>query len=352
MLPGESDATVDLDVLGRGVEVGLRAVGLGERGDRGQLVVHLTGAPESVVRGALRRLDLEQHVGALVLDRLEGADGATELDAVLGVLDGHVEHELRATDLLGGEADRGEVEDGLEDLPAATVGSDERGRGRGELEAGLLAGLVHGRERGALEAGGITVDREEADTGGRPRRHDDQVGGVPVEDVGLGAGQGVSIARGGRLHGDAALVPAARRLGEGEGGDGGPSCDAREVRRLGGVVTGLDERVGREHHGGEERGAQQGAAHLLEDDAEFDVAEAGTAVLLGDVQTLESHLLGHLAPYVAVEAGLGLHLLAHRLLGALGFHEGADGAAQFVLFLGEGEVHAASVSVGDRSDKS
>ena len=36
VLPGEADATVDLDVLGRGVEVRLRAVGLGERGKIGR----------------------------------------------------------------------------------------------------------------------------------------------------------------------------------------------------------------------------------------------------------------------------------------------------------------------------
>src|SRR5690606_24712796 len=45
VLPGEADAAVDLDVLGGGVEVRLRAVGLGEAGHLGQLVVQLGGAP-------------------------------------------------------------------------------------------------------------------------------------------------------------------------------------------------------------------------------------------------------------------------------------------------------------------
>src|SRR6476469_8268565 len=69
VLPGEADAAVDLDVLGRGVEVRVRAVGLGERGHHRQLVVVLGRRPRRVVRRRLRRLDLEEHVGALVLDR-------------------------------------------------------------------------------------------------------------------------------------------------------------------------------------------------------------------------------------------------------------------------------------------
>src|SRR5207253_6107300 len=81
VLPGEADAAVDLDVLGGGVEVGVRAVGLGQGGDDGQLVAVLGRSPTGVVGGRLGRLDLEQHVGALVLDGLEGPDGPAELDA-------------------------------------------------------------------------------------------------------------------------------------------------------------------------------------------------------------------------------------------------------------------------------
>ena len=86
--------------------------------------------------------------------------------------------------------------------------------------------------------------------------------------------------------------------------------------------------------------AQQGAAHLLEHDAELDVGEPRAAVLLRHVESLEAHLLGHLRPDGGVIAVLGLHLLAHGRLGALGVEERAYGAAQLVLFLGEGEVHA------------
>ena len=88
----------------------------------------LGGAPQAVVGGRLGRLDLQQHVGALVLDRLERADRATELDAHLGVLDGHVEDLLRAADLLGGEADDDQVERLVEHVHTVALGADERAR--------------------------------------------------------------------------------------------------------------------------------------------------------------------------------------------------------------------------------
>src|SRR5687767_5073306 len=137
VLPGEADATVDLDVVGAGVEVRLRAVRLGERRDGRKLVVELGRAPAGVVRGGLGRLNLEQHVSALVLDGLERPDGASELDAVLGVLHRHLQHELRATDLLGGESDGGEVEHAVDHRPALAFGADERGRCVAQLEACL-----------------------------------------------------------------------------------------------------------------------------------------------------------------------------------------------------------------------
>src|SRR3954453_21582955 len=56
VLPGEADATVDLDVLGGRVEVRVGAVGLGQRGHDRQLVVVFGGGPTGVVGGGLGRL--------------------------------------------------------------------------------------------------------------------------------------------------------------------------------------------------------------------------------------------------------------------------------------------------------
>src|SRR5436190_17223073 len=146
VLPGEADAAVDLDVLGGGVEVRVGAVRLGEARDDRELLVVLGCRPRRVVRRRLRRLDLEQHVGALVLDCLERADGATELHAHLRVLDRHLEHLLSTTDLLGGQTDRSQIQHGRQRLPTLALGAEQRGRGVGELELGLLSRLVHGAE--------------------------------------------------------------------------------------------------------------------------------------------------------------------------------------------------------------
>ena len=71
VFPGETDAAVDLDVLSGRVEVSLAAVRLGQRRHRRQLIVHLRSTPHRVVSRALGRFDFQQHVGTLVLDRLE-----------------------------------------------------------------------------------------------------------------------------------------------------------------------------------------------------------------------------------------------------------------------------------------
>ncbi len=169
---------------------------------------------------------------------------------------------------------------------------------------------------------------------------------MAVEDEHLLAGDGVAVARlgGGGL--DALLVPAAVGLGEGEGGLGLAGGDAGEQLRLGGVVAAVEDRVGREHDGGEVRGGEQAAAHLLEHHAQLDVAVAGAAVLLGDDEALQAHLLGHLAPDGVVEALLRLHQLADGLLGRLVLEEGPDDVPELFLLFGEGEVHCGCSPVG------
>ena len=344
MLPGEADAAVDLDVLGRGVEVRVGAVRLGQAGRHRQLLVVLAGCPRGVVGGRLARLDLEQHVGALVLDRLERADRAAELDAHLGVLDRHLEHLLRTADHLVGRH-RGGLVEGLRQCgPAGPRLAERRGRHVGELELGLLAGLVHGRERGAGETGGAGVDREERDAvlAGRALEaggHDDEVGGVAVDHEHLGAVERVAVARALGHHLDAVGVPLAVGLGEREGGDGLAAGDAGEQLGLLVVGTGVDDGVGREHDGGEVGRAEQHPTHLLHHDAELHEREALAAELLGDVKALEAELVGHLAPHRGVVALGGLHEPAHLGGGRLRLEEATDGVAQLLLLVGEGEVH-------------
>ena len=55
-------------------------------------------------------LDVDEHVGEPVLDRLERADGPAELQPRLRVLDRQVEQMLRGADLLGRQQRRAHLE--------------------------------------------------------------------------------------------------------------------------------------------------------------------------------------------------------------------------------------------------
>ena len=188
VLPREADATVDLDVLGRGVEVRVGAVRLRQRGDHRQLVVVLGRGPRRVVRGRLRRLDLEQHVGALVLDRLERADRPAELHADLRVLDRHLEHDLRAAHHLVGERDRGLVERLARTRPSPRPASPSGvGLRRRRTRASPACGSgPSSRARVRVRPVGVTatVKNEMPSVAARARgaRHDDdEVGDVAVD---------------------------------------------------------------------------------------------------------------------------------------------------------------------------
>ena len=103
VLPGEADAAVELNVALGVEDLGTDRVGGGHRrGEPGAVqVVGASGVP-CRGRGLLR---VDQHVRRVVLDRLEGADGAAELLAHLGVLDGHLQGGPADADGLGGGED-------------------------------------------------------------------------------------------------------------------------------------------------------------------------------------------------------------------------------------------------------
>src|SRR5699024_4493556 len=140
-------------------------------------------------------------------DRLERSDRATELNTVFRVLDGHFENELCTTDLFGGEADGGEVENAFHDVPTATIGSDEAPFDTVEVDTGLLAGLVHRGQWCSGDTVGLRVDGEEADTRVGAGRDDQQGRRVAVDDVGLGSRQRPGVTVTGRGGGHALLVP-------------------------------------------------------------------------------------------------------------------------------------------------
>jgi hypothetical protein len=169
----------------------------------------------------------------------------------------------------------------------------------------------------AGQPAGVAVDGEQADALAGPGGDEDQVGGGAVDHEALRAGQRPAVTLLRRLQRDAGLVPLARRLGEGEGGDRLARRDAGEVVTLGGFVTAVDQRVGGQHDGREVGGAQQGPAHLLEHHAQLDVGVTRAAELLRDDEALEAELLAHLLPDGGVEALFGVHQAPDLGLGRL-----------------------------------
>ncbi|CAB4966900.1 unannotated protein [freshwater metagenome] len=246
-----------------------------------------------------------------MLDGLERTNRTTELHAILGVLNCHVETHLRSTNLLGGKANSGKVKNGGKNIPASAIGTDERSFDVGEFELGLLAGLIHGGQRRAGETSSIASNREEAHASGGASSNDDHVRGVTVDDVGLRAVDlpGSAIVLGGCF--DTRFVPATIRFGKRNSGDGFTGCDARKDRGLGRVVTGLHHGVRSKNNRGEVRRAQKGAAHLFKNNDEFDVAITLSTELFGNGETLQTELLGHLCPHDGVVTALGVHLLTN-----------------------------------------
>src|SRR3954452_5387766 len=79
VLPGEADAAVHLDVLRGAVQERVSAPRFGQRRGQRQLGARAANGDAACIGGGgPGRLDGQQHVGTLVLDRLEAADGAPE----------------------------------------------------------------------------------------------------------------------------------------------------------------------------------------------------------------------------------------------------------------------------------
>ena len=260
VLPGEADAAVHLDVELRAL-VGRRQR---ERGGHGrgqrQLIASLLGGAGGVPYRRGGELGGHEHVGAVVLDRLEGGDGPAELHAHLGVGG-------RLLGALGGDAGRlgGDDEAGQVDEHLAPAGDDVRGR-TVERDAGGAPGRIEIAGHLHRHAGMRRLD----DDGVVARGED--------EDVGEATAQDRRRRPGGRTagHGDVGR--------ERDAAEGGPVGQSRQQpgRQLVGSGR-VDDGAG--DHGGHEGPRRHGAAELLDHHHELGQPEAGAAPLLGEVQT-------------------------------------------------------------------
>jgi len=107
VLPGEADPAMDLDVLRRSPQGGLRPRGLGEVCRERKILARLGRRPARVVDRRARELKLKQHLRALVLHGLKCADRPRELDARFCVGHGHLEAARCTAHHLEGEAHGG-----------------------------------------------------------------------------------------------------------------------------------------------------------------------------------------------------------------------------------------------------
>ena len=247
MLPREPDATVHLDVHLRVVDG--RGEGQMRRHGRGEIeLVERVGCGAGGVphrRGG--QLGRHEHVGAVVLDRLEGSDGPAELHALLRVGDGHVRTGGHDAGGLGGTkcAHQGA---GAAGRTGEHIGlGDPDGRGRG---GGRSAGRVDVRRGAEREAIGVAP-------------HDDHVvAGPQQQEIGALAAE------------HDPTVPVERPPVEGQRAAEADRCRHRTVGErweVGGLLLGTPAlRNHRRRQGGrQERTRRDLASELLEDDDEL-----------------------------------------------------------------------------------
>ena len=313
VLPGEADAAVHLDAE-LGVVVGRpHGEGGGARRGEGQLIAAGSGGAGGVPHGGGGQLGGDEHVGAVVLDRLEHGDLAAELLAHLGVLGGLVGAGVSDARGLRREEQAAEVEQ----RPATT--DDDLDRGAAEGGAGGPAAAIGVGATDELEAGGVALDHDDVVTGG----DHDELGEVPTEHQ-------ATVARGGG-------AVDGERATEADAGRG------RAVDQAGEQAGGLLRRAGGGHDragddGGQERARGELTAELLDHDHQLGEAEAGAAVLLRDVQAQPSEL-GHRRPRrgqllrVVLEQHPGL--APQVVLDA----EVGDDVGQGLVVLGDGDRH-------------
>jgi hypothetical protein len=340
VLPGEPDPAVDLNAVGRhpGKRLGTVAVRDGG-GDRERVPGRLARRRRDRVVGRRPRgLDVHGHLRTPVLDRLERADGPPELNARLGVRDRELHHSLRAADLLGGQGGRRQVPHPVQRGLRAPRHAQALRFGAAEFDGGHLAGEVHRRQQRDRDARRPRVGEVQAGPSLVERRHDEQVGDVPVEhvpDSSVEAGGPVSAGR----HGARPLV-AAQQPGVRDRREERAVADVGQVLPGNGIVE-RGQRGGGDDGRGQERAAVQRPAHLLHDHRELDDAAARAPELLGHRESLQAHL-GHQAPQFRVVPAVRLHRRSHRLFRAVPGEQVPCRGPQRGVLRGQDKIHRRS----------
>jgi hypothetical protein len=327
VFPGEADATVHLDVeLGVAEERGHRLHRRDSRGER-ELVAAALGRARRVPHRGGAELRCHEHVGAVVLDRLEHRDRATELLALLGVRRRALDALLRTARGFGGRERAGHI-------ARERSGSSEHAIGRDRHVAGHDAADPAGR----VEVAG---DR------------DGQSRGVTVQDNDVVAGDEHEQLRESCPEHRTAVAGHGRAVEgqpatEAERGDPAAIGEAREQRSPLRVGTRHRDHSGR-HHRREERAGRDRAPELLEHDDELRQAVPAAAHILGEVQP-EPAELAELVPELRELFGRRVEQGARRSTRVDILEERARDALELAVGVGQGDRHGRTVPFsGSRS---
>lgn len=130
-----------------------------------------------------------------------------------------------------------------------------------------------------------------------------------------------------------------RAAGDGQGRGHLTGRDARQQGGALGVGAECGDQGRGEHGGGDQRRGQQGAARLLAGDGELGAAAADAPVLLREGESGQPEVLGEPSPQVRVVPVGGAHGAPDVVGCAVFGQQFAQGAADLVLFRGEGGIH-------------
>ena len=331
-LPGEAHAAMGLDVFLGNEPAGLAGGDARDRGgDRqfGGVGVHRPGAVIGVGAG---QLDLDVHVGELVLDALERSDRPAEGETFLGIGIRHVQRRLRAADLLERHRHGGVIQQRADRSGRA---ARQRFRWRvGEFDAGVRAGRIEGGDGFPGDAGAVQVHQMQpgplppltATTAMSAMSPSGTASFVPVRRP--------AADRGGQLRG----IGRARPFRQRKCADDLAGGELRQPGLLLLLRPEQHDRLGRQIDRGRERHRRDRAAEFLGQHADREAAEADAAVFLGDRGAGPAHL-GDGAPQVGGVGLVGVQDAArHGGRAAIG-QEPPRLVAELEQLVGEFEVH-------------
>src|SRR5580698_11103217 len=180
VVPGETDAAMNLDTFDRGMQVRFRRGSFRQAGQRGPFGIVDRGGLRRVIGSRFGQLDVEQHIGELVLDSLERAYCPPELHPQLRVIYCRFEQHLRAAHHLIGERNSRLIESTKDCIRPVIEAAQQIRMCAAKIDARDLARRIHRFKRMPLHAAGLWPEREQcqpiaADSVGDTRRYDQQI---------------------------------------------------------------------------------------------------------------------------------------------------------------------------------